>query len=323
MPQAQHPILQSNDVLGIFFQSLEQQMNSSMLSDLTFRAESTHSAGESYAWLGNVKGVREWIGPRNTQSLSEYSFFIQNKRWEDTLVIKDDDYRFDKLGQIKARCDELALTFALHPLQLLTSLIVGGESALCYDSQYFYSATHSEGASGTQSNLISVDISELPIPADAHGSTTNPSAQELEKVILLMIQQMLSFKNDVGNPINQTARNFVLHVPISMMAAALAAVGNTTFANGQINTLAANKSRFNVTVLTDPMLTWTTKLALHRVDPGVKAFIYQEAIPIGMRNPITYGSEHHTINNEHLFPADGMYNLGYGLWQQSVLASLT
>ena len=42
-----------------------------------------------------------------------------------------------------------------HWASLLSTLIVNGESATCYDEQYFFDTDHSEGESGTQSNVIS------------------------------------------------------------------------------------------------------------------------------------------------------------------------
>ena len=38
---------------------------------------------------------------------------------------------------------------------MLTTLMIAGESSLCYDGQYFFDTDHSDGASGTLSNSIS------------------------------------------------------------------------------------------------------------------------------------------------------------------------
>ena len=320
---AQHKRLQSADVQGMFFQRLEEQMNANMLEDLAIKATSTHSSGEDYAWLGNVKGMSEWLGARQFQTLREFQYFIKNRKWEDSLAIKEEDYEFDKLGQIIARINELSDAAGNHPLELLTELIIAGENTPCYDGESFYDTDHAEGESGTQSNIVSVDISSLPIPADAHGSTTDPSAQELEKCLLKAIQAMMGFKNDQGRPINQRAKRFAMHVPISYLSSSLGATGNPSFTNGYINTLVSNNQRFQIDVYSDPLLTWTNKFALHRIDASMKPFVFQEARPINMKPPLSYDSEHHTLNDEHLFPIDGIYNVGYGLWQQSVLVQLT
>lgn len=321
-PVVEFPKLQASLPLGIFFQAYEAQMNASMLPLLTTKADAPNAIGNDYTWLGNMKGMREFIGPRQTQMLAKYEFFIKNRYWENTISIKDADYRFEKIGMIKARISEMAALAAAHPLELLTSLVISGESATCYDGQYFYDTDHAEGVSGTQSNSIQVDISALPIPSDAHGSASDPSAQEIEKTILKMIQQLAGLKNDAGKPINQHMRNFILHIPVSFMSSALAAVGNVSFPNGQVNTLVSNKSRFNIEILVDPLLTWTDKMALHRTDAMIKPFIYQEALPLQMPEPLSYSSEHYFKNDEHLFGCKAIYNVGYGLWQQSCLAQL-
>lgn len=321
-PVVEFPKLQSTLPLGIFFQAYEAQMNASMLPKLTTRADAPNAIGNDYAWLGNLKGMREFIGGRQTQALAKYEYFIKNREWENSAEFKDADYRFDRLGMIRARMSEMAALAVAHPLELTTSLVIAGESSICYDGQYFYDADHAEGSSGTQSNSIQVDISALPIPADAHGSTTDPSAQEIEKTILKMIQQLAGLKNDAGKPINQHMRSFILHIPVSFMASALAAVKNVSFPNGQVNTLVANSGLFNIEILVDPLLTWTDKMALHRTDGMIKPFIYQEAQPLEMQPPLSYGSEYYVQTKKHFFACDAIYNVGYGLWQQSCLAQL-
>jgi len=318
---AQHRALHSNDVVGIFFQSLEEQQNKNMINELAIKAPSDKEAGENYGWLGNVPGMREWVGGRQIKSLREFSYFLKNIEYEMSLGIKINDHRFVKLGMIQSRIADLAMSAANHPLELLTTVVEAGTSTVCYDGQFFYDTDHSEGDSGSQSNDISEDISEQAIPQDAQGTTTDPSAQNMEKAILKAIQAILGFKSDTGKPINQTARKFVVHVPVAFWAATMAAVSNKTFANGQINTL-VTAPNLEIGVYVDPLMTLTDAFAVHRVDGAMKPFVFQEAAPVGMQ-VLGEGSDHAVKQKEYLYALDGIYNVGYGLWQHSVYVTLT
>ena len=135
---------------------------------------------EEYAWLGQVPAMRQWIGGRDAKGLPEYNFTIRNVHYEATLDFLVRDLRRDKTGQCLTRIRELATRANAHWASLLSTLILNGASTDCYDGEYFFDTDHSEGSSGNQSNDISVDISELPVPSDSQGSTTAPSVPEMQ-----------------------------------------------------------------------------------------------------------------------------------------------
>ena len=46
------------------------------------------STGETnYTWLGQMPGMREWIGERTIQNISAYDYTIKNKNFESTISI--------------------------------------------------------------------------------------------------------------------------------------------------------------------------------------------------------------------------------------------
>lgn len=205
-----------------------------------------------------------------------------------------------------------------HFASLLSTLIVNGESAVCYDGQYFFDDDHSEGSSGSQSNDITTDISGLP--ASVHGSATNPSPEEMLQAILLSISQMHTFVDDQGEPINELAQEFLVLVPVGLSNAARSALsmarisGPSTFSvDGMSIKLAVN-----------PRLTaagWTDKFVTFRTDGSIKPLIRQEETRPELKIK-DEDSEFAFDNDAIQLGIDTWRNVGYGRWQGAVLNQL-
>lgn len=274
---------------------------------------SSDQAAEDYAWLGSSPALREFIGGRTPAELKELSFTISNKDYEGSITIKSKDMRRDKLGMIQTRVNQLADRALDHPAKLLSTLIIAGESTACYDGQYFFDTDHSEGSSGTQSNDIGASAS----------SATAPTTAEMSDGIMAAIQAIMGFKDDRGEPMNQSARDFAVMVPVSYMKAALMAVTALLGTNGGSNTIPALKDNFNLTVIVNPRLTWTTKFAVFRTDEAAKPFILQEEP--GGADVVALGenSEFEQLNKEQLFGVDWAGNVGYAYWQHACLVTFS
>jgi len=136
---------------------------------------------ESYNWLGSVPALREWTDERIPGALRTHEYEIPNRKYEATVEVDRETFEDDRLSQIKPRIEELAVRAATHPDELVIELLNGGFSTACYDGQYFFDGDHSEGDSGTQSNVLSTAL----------------SADELENAVTAMMQ----FKDDQGKPL--------------------------------------------------------------------------------------------------------------------------
>ena len=311
-------VLSSRAIIGEYFSRLEQGAATwaTLLSN-SFRSD---QSGEDYKWLGMSPAMREWVGGRQAKGLRDNAYTIRNKAFESTLEISIDDLRRDKTGQIMVRIGEQVDRANAHWAKLLSTLIIAGESAYCYDGQLYFDTDHDEGSSGTQSNDISVTIAGLPLPATAHGSTTAPAPEELMHAILQGAQSILGFVDDQGEPMNENARQFMVMVPVPFWKAAIAAVGAQNLAGGATNII-TTADGFGFQVQVNPRLTWTTKFAVFRTDGNVKPFIRQEEVPVEV-SAIAEGSE---LEFNERVPRYGLYasgNVGYGYWQQSCLVTL-
>ncbi len=95
-----------------------------------------------YGWLGNVPGMREWMGPRQVQNISEFDYSIANKSYEQTLGVSRTDIEDDNLGVYAPLFTAMGEAVAAHPDQLVWSLLKSGFTTRCYDKQYFFDTSH-------------------------------------------------------------------------------------------------------------------------------------------------------------------------------------
>lgn len=312
--------LSSRAIIGEFYRRLEQDAGQSWISPISMLFSSDQES-ETYKWLGQTPVMREWIGGRQAKGFRENGITIENKHFEATLEVLLRELRRDKTGQVMVRIRELAERTNAHWASLLSTLVLNGTTSVCYDGQYFFDTDHSEGNSGTQSNSISVDISGLPIPADEQGSTTEPSARVMKSCILRGVRQILGFKDDQGEPMNENSRSFLVMVPTAFMDVANAALNNAVLSGAETNDLAATRN-FSIDYAVNPRLTWTDKFALFRTDGSVAPFIRQEETAVQL-NAIAEGSEEEFKNQRHLYGVDCWRNVGYGYWQKACLVTMT
>lgn len=110
---------------------------------------------ENYAWLGQSPQVREFIGERIPKGLSEFSYSITNRKWENTISVDHEDIEDEQYGQLKIRAGQLGSKASMHRNILSWAQVELGFSTVCYDGQDYFSASHAENLSGTQSNTAS------------------------------------------------------------------------------------------------------------------------------------------------------------------------
>ena len=306
--------LSSRAIIGSFFQRLTAAQEASWVSDISMLF-TTDQESETYKWLGMSPVMREWIGGRHAKGFRENGMTIVNKLFEATLEVPIDWMRRDKTGQIMIRVDEMVQRTVTHYGSLLSANILNGESAVCYDGQYFFDTDHSEGNSGAQSNLITVDISA--VPAAVHGTTSAPSPEEIRAMVLSAVQQMLGYKDDQGEPMNEDARSFLVMVPTAWFMPAAAALNNPVLGGGDTNIM-TNLDGYSFRLAMNPRLTWTDKLVVFRRDGQVKSFIRQEEEGVQIA-AVAEGSELEFNERVHHYGISAIRNTGYGYWQKSCL----
>jgi phage major head subunit gpT-like protein len=306
--------LSSRAVMGMYFLALEQVLGIAWLNQITNAPFPSDMETEEYAWLGQVPGLREWIGGRLAKGLTDQSYRIRNREYESTIEFLVKEMRRDKTGQINIRILEHVERAQAHWAKLVSELLIAGEAQLCYDGQYFFDTDHTEGDSGSQNNDLTTAIV----------LKTAPTAAEMATAIFGTIQAMMGFKDDTGEPMNATAREFLVMVPTPFMQAAAAALSDTIIVDGstsRTNTL-TNTDKFKVSFDVNPYLGWTDKFVVFRTDSRVPPIIRQEEVPIEV-SAIAEGSELEFREKKHQY---GLYTsraAGYGFWQFACLHTFT
>lgn len=97
---------------------------------------------QTYAWLGKIPAVREWLGPRQLQNLSVSDYKIKEKAWELTITVEKDDIETDNLGIYGPMFTQMGLSTGAKWDELVWGLLKGGFDTNCYDGQYFFDTDH-------------------------------------------------------------------------------------------------------------------------------------------------------------------------------------
>jgi len=110
---------------------------------------------EKYGWMGQVPGLREWIGPRVVKNLTLHDWSIKNRKFEDTISVPRDDIEDDRYGVFGPFLSEMGRASAEHPDKLIFELLVTGFTATCYDGQNYFDTDHpvGDGANGAVTSI--------------------------------------------------------------------------------------------------------------------------------------------------------------------------
>ena len=143
---------------------------------------------ETYAWLGDIPGMREWIGDREVQNLSASDYTIKNKDFELTIGIDRNAIEDDKIGLFNPSIEMLGQSAAMHPDKLVFSLLKNGFNEKCFDGKAFFSSEHMIGKSKV-SNKGTAKLSLDAYIAARSGmmSLTNSKGEALNLVPNLLV----------------------------------------------------------------------------------------------------------------------------------------
>ena len=310
--------LSSRAIIGQFYKRLNENSGMEWITAISNYFTSDQDT-EEYRWIGQSPVMREWVGGRHAKGFTTNGISIENKHFEATIDIPVKHLRRDKTGQIKARIGELATKTNSHWALLLSELISKGESQECYDGKSFFATNHKEGKSGEQSNKINFDLAKAGITGEA-GTPTAPTEAALREAILAGVQQIIGFKDDQGEPMNENATRFVVMVPVSLWFVAKACLAVPLTTGGATNPVKV-LADLNIDVAANPRLTGN-KVYVFRADGDVKAFIRQEEEAVQVKAKAE-GSEYEFDHDAHQYGVDTWRNVGYGYWQHACSITLT
>jgi phage major head subunit gpT-like protein len=100
------------------------------------------TAAEEYGWLGQLPGLREWLGDRVVHGIGNHGYTIKNKSYELTVSVPRTAVDDDQYGVYTPLMTEMGRAADAHPDQIVFGLLKAGRTSLCYDGQPFFSTTH-------------------------------------------------------------------------------------------------------------------------------------------------------------------------------------
>lgn len=259
----------------------------------------TNSDGndEEYGWLGQAPSLTEWVDERNLRALNDFEYTIPNKDYEGTLQVNRNSLKDDRMGAVQVRISDLARKARIHPRKLAIEAVEAGTTELCYDGQPFFSASHVEGDSGTQSNLL---------------TGTGTSLAQLQADIDAAETAMLSYKDDTGEPYNEGS------VKIGIMChPTLKRKFNELNTSTQINS-SDNSMKGRISLITSSSrFTDVNDWYLADISEGLKPLIKQNRQDPEF-NSLEGDSDNGFMRKQYLYGIDYRVGFGYGLWQKMI-----
>ena len=126
------------------------------LKDRVAKTIRSTTAMNTYGWLKSLTGMREWLGSRVVDNLSEASYTILNRSFEKTVGVIRDNIEDDNLGMYSDGFTMMGDGAGRLPEELVWGLLKAGFATNCWDGQFFFDTDHpvmlSDGTMGTYAN---------------------------------------------------------------------------------------------------------------------------------------------------------------------------
>lgn len=251
-------------------------------------------------WLGASPQIQRWVAEKRAQELNKFEWDITVVDWEATVRINLNALKDARWNIYEPRIKGMARNAARHEYNLISELLRGAETGLCYDGQYFFDTDHVDGASGSQSNEITgAGTSQANIETDYYKACAK-------------LQGFLDDKGQVMNPDNFRPIVWIPNDPtLKQRFQTLKLAGLIS----QTSNILVND--FDLVV--DPQLTDATDWYMMRDDSELKPFIHVSRE--GFHYEDNFGSGSEAVWSSRVGEAScvGRDAMTYGMWQSAVI----
>ncbi|WP_438436653.1 Mu-like prophage major head subunit gpT family protein [Kluyvera georgiana] len=111
------------------------------------------AASNTYGWLSDLPGIKEWVDERQLAQLSQQGYTINNKTWESSIRVRRENIEDDQIGQYSVIAQAYGQQVSEFPDTLSFPMLVAGFTTLCFDGQNFFDTDHPMAGS-TYSNIV-------------------------------------------------------------------------------------------------------------------------------------------------------------------------
>lgn len=277
----------------------------------------SENESEDYDWLGQLPGMREWLGDRKFKELSSYDFNIKNKDWEQSIALPKKKIDDNKSGYFDSIAVQMANEASYHPDELLASLISAAESTVCFDGQFFFDTDHSMGDSGTQSNLLTYSAAAVA----RINSHTAPDADSFRYVVEKALDAFWGFKGDNGKalhrPTIQPISDLMVVVPPKWYSAAVEAYASRLKVD---SSGVASVDNWNIVAPRVVAIQgMPDAIDVYRTGQEVKPYVFQDRERLKFQTKGENDIEYKDIK----FMASARYNMGVFAWWMGIRSKLT
>jgi phage major head subunit gpT-like protein len=250
-------------------------------------------------WLGAAPQLREWKDEKRPVGFNNFNHTVIAGDFESTVEIDKNAFADGKWRQYEARILEMGSNAHRHRWKLVSDLIT--TNGLCYDGQAFFSTTHSEGASGVQSNIV---------------TGTGTSIAQIQTDYFKASAAMRGMKDDHGEFWGDIKPDFVLAPP--QLEEQFAKLKESTLVSGGDSNVLRGRIDYEI----DPRLTDANDwYAFHTTRP-MKPFFWlerEEPHPVNLIDP--EASSERFFRGRLFYSVEARRKASYGLWQYAVKVS--
>lgn len=297
--------------------ALETTPQSDKLANLAFKVQSQLPAGdgEKLDFLGMVPALREWVGARSAKKPLEYKYQVTLKKFESTVELPLDWINNDKTGLVQSQMSMLAQRY--NPQwygKRVAALLNAGESGLGFDGKAFFADDHTWGDSGTIDNKLTY----------AAATGTTPTANEAASAIVAAVSAMQGFKDDRGEPINESMSAITIVAPTGDIGAAvMQAVKEKNLDTGTgVRTNPVLGLGLNIEVLISARIT-VARMFIVNSSPGAVPFVFIENTGEFKRTMKGPGSDFEHDNDAWQVGLKAVGEAGYGRFTDAVSTEFT
>lgn len=294
-------MLVNKNTIAAVFKNLTAAFNKAFAAaptvwqEVAMKVTSTTSEN-SYVWLSKFPKMRKWVGEKNVKQLEAHQYTIVNDDFEATVEVDRNDVEDDTLGIYGPQAEMAGMSAKALPDELITELVAGGFTQLCYDGQYFFDTDHAvNGASVSNTGTAALSIATQAAAQASYGAARTA---------------LRSMKDEEGRSLNINPN--VLIVP-----PALEDVANALMTADRLEDGKTNLYKGTAKVVVMPGLTSTTAWFLVDTTKPIKPFILQvrkEPVPVAMTD---ISSESVFMHKKYKFGAEARMAAGYGFWQMA------
>lgn len=215
--------LSSRAVLGIMAAELEAAPTVDWVDELSWFNGQSDMETETYKMLGRHPGFRKMTGPRVSVPPDVGTLAVRNEKYEATFEVALDDLRRDKTEQLTAYIASMVGGAGEHWADLLSGILANGltststygTAATLDGKDFFVRSSAGAGAKHANGQYNVVQVT---------GFSARVTAAQAEDGLQQTLEQMVSYTDGNGKPINNNVRRVRVIAPPSCVGAVAAAL---------------------------------------------------------------------------------------------------